>query len=328
MASVPENAPAHCPGTESEDAGKASACQGCPNQTTCSALPKGPDPAVAEVGKRLRSVKHKIIVLSGKGGVGKSTFTAHLAHGLAGDENKQIAVLDVDICGPSMPRILGVEGEQVHNSGSGWSPVYVTDNLAVMSVGFLLSGPDDAVIWRGPKKNGLIKQFLKDVDWGEVDYLVIDTPPGTSDEHLSVVQYLSEANVDGAVIVTTPQEIALLDVRKEISFCNKVGLPLIGIVENMSGFVCPNCKTESQIFPATTGGGEKLAQDSGTQLLGKVPLDPRIGRCCDEGKSYLTDVPDSPATQAFVSIISKIEEHCEKLQKQRESETGEVMDTL
>ncbi|KAH3871207.1 hypothetical protein DPMN_034401, partial [Dreissena polymorpha] len=238
-----------------------------------------------------------------------------------------VAVLDVDICGPSMPRIFGVEGEQVHNSGSGWSPVYVTDNLAVMSVGFLLSSPDDAVIWRGPKKNGLIKQFLRDVDWGEVDYLVIDTPPGTSDEHLSVVQYLSEANVDGAVIITTPQEISLLDVRKEISFCRKVGLPLIGIVENMSGFVCPKCKTESQIFPPTTGGGEKLSQDTNIPLLGKLPLDPRIGKCCDEGKSYLTEVPDSPATKVFVQIISKIKEHCAKLRSQQESDTGERMDT-
>ncbi|XP_060568746.1 cytosolic Fe-S cluster assembly factor nubp1-B-like [Ruditapes philippinarum] len=324
MADVPENAPEHCPGTGSEDAGKASACEGCPNKNVCTSLPKGPDPAIAEVGQKLSSVKHKIIILSGKGGVGKSTFTAHLAHGLASDEDKQVAVLDVDICGPSMPKILGVEGEQVHNSGSGWSPVYVSDNLAVMSIAFLLSGPDDAVIWRGPKKNGLIKQFLKDVDWGDVDYLVIDTPPGTSDEHLSVVQYLSEANVDGAVVITTPQEISLLDVRKEINFCQKVKLPIIGIVENMSGFVCPKCKTESQIFPPTTGGGEKLAKDFNLPFLGHLPLDPRIGKCCDEGKSYLTEVPDSPASQSFATIIDKIKDHCRKLRESRQSETGET----
>lgn len=326
MSDVPENAPEHCPGTQSEEAGKASACQGCPSQAVCSSLPKGPDPAIAEVGKKLELVKHKIIILSGKGGVGKSTFTAHLAHGLASDEEQQVAVLDVDICGPSLPKIFGVEGEQVHNSGSGWSPVYVNDNLSVMSVGFLLSGPDEAVIWRGPKKNGLIKQFLKDVDWGDVDFLVIDTPPGTSDEHLSVVQYLSEANVDGAVIITTPQEISLLDVRKEISFCQKVNLPIIGIVENMSGFVCPKCKTESQIFPPTTGGGEKLSKDANVPFLGKLPLDPRIGKCCDEGKSYLAEVPDSPATKAFVSIIEKIRAHCAKLYAHREKDTGEAMD--
>lgn len=282
--------------------------------------------AIAEVKEKLSSVKHKILVLSGKGGVGKSTFTAHLAHGLAADSDKQIAVLDVDICGPSIPRILGVEGEQVHASGSGWSPVYIEDNLCVMSVGFLLSGPDEAVIWRGPKKNGLIKQFLKDVDWGDIDYMVIDTPPGTSDEHLSIVQYLSEADVDGAIIVTTPQEISLLDVRKEISFCKKTNLPVIGLVENMSGFVCPKCKNESQIFPPTTGGGEKLSEESNIPLLGKLPLDPRIGKCCDEGKSYLTEVPDSPATKAFIEIIDKIKDHCRKKREGRETETGETMD--
>jgi Mrp family chromosome partitioning ATPase len=199
------------------------------------------------VKERLSSVKHKILVLSGKGGVGKSTFSAQLAYGLAADEAKQVALLDIDICGPSIPRIMGCDGEQVHQSNSGWSPIYVEDNLSVMSVGFLLGSPDDAVIWRGPKKNGLIKQFLRDVDWGDVDYLIIDTPPGTSDEHLSIVQYLSSSHVDGAVLITTPQEVSLLDVRKEINFCHKVKLPIIGVVENMSGFVCPNCKVRPDL---------------------------------------------------------------------------------
>ncbi|XP_074638959.1 cytosolic Fe-S cluster assembly factor NUBP1 homolog [Acropora palmata] len=308
---VPQNAPEHCPGTGSEQAGKSSACQGCPNQTICaSSKPLGPDPAVEEVKERMSSVKHKILVLSGKGGVGKSTFTAHLAHGLAADNNRQIAVLDVDICGPSIPKVMGLEGEQVHQSGSGWSPVYVEDNLGVMSVGFLLASPSDAVIWRGPKKNGLIKQFLRDVDWGEVDYLVVDTPPGTSDEHLSIVQYLSNTYVDGAVIITTPQEVSLLDVRKEINFCKKVKIPVIGVVENMSGFVCPKCKKESQIFPPTTGGAVKMAADMDVPFLGKVPLDPRIGRCCDEGKSFLSEVPESPATAAYQQIIRKIVNYC------------------
>ncbi|OWF47785.1 Cytosolic Fe-S cluster assembly factor nubp1-B [Mizuhopecten yessoensis] len=326
MADIPTDAPEHCPGTASDDAGKAAACQGCPNQNVCTVLPKGPDPAVAEIKERLSCVKHKIVVLSGKGGVGKSTFTAHLAHGLATDHTKQVGVLDVDICGPSIPRILGVEGEQVHQSGSGWSPVYVDDNLSVMSIGFLLGGPDDAVIWRGPKKNGLIKQFLRDVDWGEMDFLVIDTPPGTSDEHLSVAQYLKESQIDGAVIITTPQELALLDVRKEVNFCRKVEMPIIGVVENMSGFVCPKCKNESQIFPPTTGGGEKMAADMDVKFLGKLPLDPRIGKCCDEGKSFLTEVPDSPATQAYTQIINKIVDHCNKFVASKETETGEKME--
>ncbi|XP_069839771.1 cytosolic Fe-S cluster assembly factor NUBP1 isoform X2 [Dendropsophus ebraccatus] len=258
----------------------------------------------------MSTVKHKILVLSGKGGVGKSTFSAHLAHGLAEDEGKQIALLDVDICGPSIPKIMGLEGEQVHQSGSGWSPVYVEDNLAVMSVGFLLGSPDDAVIWRGPKKNGMIKQFLRDVDWGEVDYLIVDTPPGTSDEHLSVIQYLSAAQIDGAVIITTPQEVSLQDVRKEINFCRKVKLPIIGVVENMSGFICPKCKNESQIFPPTTGGAEKMCTDLSIPLLGRVPLDPNIGRSCDTGKSFFTEIPDSPATLSYRTIIQKIQEFC------------------
>jgi Mrp family chromosome partitioning ATPase len=206
---------------------------------------------------------------------------------------------------------MGCEGEQVHQSGSGWSPVYVEENLGVMSVGFLLSSPSDAVIWRGPKKNGLIKQFLRDVDWGDVDYLVIDTPPGTSDEHISAVQYLSGAGVDGAVLVTTPQEVSLQDVRKEVNFCRKVNLPILGVVENMSGFVCPKCKTESQIFPPSTGGAEKMAADMSIPFLGRLPLDPRIGRCCDEGKSFLSEIPDSPAAKAYMNIIDAILKRCE-----------------
>ncbi|XP_077843392.1 cytosolic Fe-S cluster assembly factor NUBP1 isoform X6 [Macaca mulatta] len=238
-----EEVPHDCPGADSAQAGRGASCQGCPNQRLCaSGAGATPDPAIEEIKEKMKTVKHKILVLSGKGGVGKSTFSAHLAHGLAEDENTQIALLDIDICGPSIPKIMGLEGEQVHQSGSGWSPVYVEDNLGVMSVGFLLSSPDDAVIWRGPKKNGMIKQFLRDVDWGEVDYLIVDTPPGTSDEHLSVVQYLAAARIDGAVIITTPQEVSLQDVRKEINFCRKVKLPIIGVVENMSGFICPKCK--------------------------------------------------------------------------------------
>ncbi|XP_041364586.1 cytosolic Fe-S cluster assembly factor nubp1-B-like [Gigantopelta aegis] len=327
MADVPSNAPQSCPGTSSKDAGKASACGGCPNQSICSIAAPGPDPAILQIKEKLSTVKHKIIVLSGKGGVGKSTFTAHLAHGLAADPNKQVAVLDIDICGPSIPRIMGLEGEQVHQSGSGWSPVYVKDNLCVMSIGFLLGSLDDAVIWRGPKKNGMIKQFLRDVDWGQVDYLVVDTPPGTSDEHLSVVQYLSETNVDGAIMITTPQEVSLQDVRKEITFCQKVKLPLLGVVENMSGFVCPKCTKQSEIFPPTTGGAVKMTESLNIPFLGKLPLDPRIGQCCDEGKSFLEEIPDSPASKAFTEIIHKITETCNKLSKGKESETGEQMDT-
>lgn len=311
---------AGCPGADSAQAGRGASCQGCPNQKLCaSGAGAAPDPAVEEIREKMKTVRHRILVLSGKGGVGKSTFSAHLAHGLAEDGDTQVALLDIDICGPSIPKIMGLEGEQVHQSGSGWSPVYVEDNLGVMSVGFLLSSPDDAVIWRGPKKNGMIKQFLRDVDWGDVDYLIIDTPPGTSDEHLSVVQYLAAAHIDGAVILTTPQEVALQDVRKEISFCHKVKLPIIGVVENMSGFICPKCKKESQIFPPTTGGAEAMCQALKIPLLGKVPLDPHIGKSCDKGQSFFVEAPDSPATAAYKSIIQRIREFCNSRQSHDEN---------
>ncbi|XP_071440002.1 cytosolic Fe-S cluster assembly factor nubp1 [Hetaerina americana] len=310
MTSVPE----HCPGTQSETAGKESACQGCPNQSICaSGAARGPDPGILLVQQRLSSVKHKILILSGKGGVGKSTFSSLLARGLSSDSEKNVGILDIDICGPSVPRIMGVLGEQVHQSGSGWSPVYVEENLAVMSIGFLLGSPDDAVIWRGPKKNGLIKQFLSEVDWGNLDYLVIDTPPGTSDEHLSVTQYLLGGSEDKhrtvvAVVVTTPQEVALLDVRKELDFCKKVNLPVIGVVENMSGFICPKCKFQSDIFPPSTvsGGAEGMAKEYGIPFLGRLPLDPRLGQSCDSGAHFLAELPDSPAAKSFHHIMQGV----------------------
>ena len=192
--------------------------------------------------------------------------------------------MDVDICGPSIPMILGIASEQVHASAAGWSPIYVTDTLSAISAGSLLPDASSAIMWRGPKKNGLIAQFLKDVDWGALDFLLVDTPPGTSDEHLSIVSYLKESGIDGAVVITTPQEVALQDVRREIDFCRKVGIRVLGLVENMSGFVCPNCKTESQIFKPSTGGGRRLAQDMNVEFLGAVPLDPRIGKSADYGE--------------------------------------------
>ncbi|KAH8832625.1 P-loop containing nucleoside triphosphate hydrolase protein [Flagelloscypha sp. PMI_526] len=305
---IPSNAPEHCPGTESELAGKTEACAGCANQEICASnTPKGPDPALPFIKERMSGVKRKILVLSGKGGVGKSTFTAQLGWAFAADEDCQVGVMDIDICGPSIPTIFGVSSsESVHSSAAGWSPVYVQDNLGVMSIGFMLPSSQSAVMWRGPKKNGLIAQFLKDVDWGELDYMIVDTPPGTSDEHLSIVQYLKESVIDGAVVITTPQEVALQDVRREIDFCKKVGIKVLGLVENMSGFVCPNCKGESQIFKPTTGGGRKLAQDTGIEFLGAVPLDPRIGKSADYGVSFLDEYPDSPASIAYVEIIEKL----------------------
>jgi len=298
----------HCPGPESDKAGQGDACAGCPNQQICASAPKGPDPDIPLITARLASVKHKILVLSGKGGVGKSTFTTMLGHAFAANPDAQVGIMDTDICGPSIPKMMGVENETIHVSNAGWSPVWVSENLGVMSVQFMLPNRDDAVIWRGPKKNGLIKQFLKDVEWGDLDYLVVDTPPGTSDEHLSVNSFLKESGVDGAVLVTTPQEVSLQDVRREIDFCRKAGIRILGIVENMSGFVCPNCTHESQIFRATTGGARQLAKDSAIPFLGAVPLDPRIGMSCDFGESFFDSFPDSPACKALRSVVRRVGE--------------------
>lgn len=296
----------HCPGPESDNAGKGDACGGCANQTVCESLPKGPDPDIPAIVENLSNIRHKVLVLSGKGGVGKSTFTAMLSWALSADENIQVGAMDLDVCGPSLPHMLGCVKDIVHESNSGWTPVYVADNLATMSIQFMLPDDDSAVIWRGSKKTSLIKNFLKDVDWDYLDYLIVDTPPGTSDEHISINKYMKESGIDGALIVTTPQEVALLDVRKEIDFCRKAGIRVLGLVENMSGFVCPNCKGESQIFKPTTGGGMSLCEELGINFLGSVPLDPRIGKCCDEGESFLDTFPDSPASKAVLEVVEAL----------------------
>ncbi|BGP39492.1 cytosolic Fe-S cluster assembly factor nbp35 [Rhodotorula kratochvilovae] len=308
---VPENAPEHCPGTDSTSAGLAPGCAGCPNQDACATAPKGPDPDLELVRDRLKDVKHKVLVLSGKGGVGKSTVSAMLGWALSeGEEGENdTGLMDVDICGPSLPLLFGLQGQRLHSTSAGILPIPVTSALSLVSIGFLLPSENSAVIWRGPKKNGLIKQFLKDVEWGALEHLVIDTPPGTSDEHLSVVQYLAAAGgVTGAVIVTTPQEVALQDVRKELDFCRKAGVPVLGVVENMSGFVCPSCGGESDIFVPSTGGASSLAQEWGIDVLGQVPLDPRIGKSGDYGQSFLEEYPDSPASVAYRQVVARIKE--------------------
>ncbi|EPX73081.1 iron-sulfur cluster assembly ATPase Nbp35 [Schizosaccharomyces octosporus yFS286] len=305
----PIDAPEHCPGPSSESAGAASACAGCPNQAICASAPRGEDPDLPLVTERLSKIKNKVLVLSGKGGVGKSTFSSQLAWALSLEEDKQIGLMDVDICGPSIPRIMGVEKEEAHQSSEGWSPIYVCPNLAVMSIGFLLPSDDSSVIWRGPKKNGLIKQFIKDVNWENLDFLIVDTPPGTSDEHLSLVQFFKNAGIDGAIVVTTPQEVALQDVRKEIDFCRKASIPVLGVVENMSGFVCPSCRNKTNIFTVNTGGGEALAQEMNIPFLGRVPLDPAIARSCDFGKSFVDECPESPASEIIIDIINKVDQN-------------------
>ncbi|XP_057435312.1 cytosolic Fe-S cluster assembly factor NBP35-like [Lotus japonicus] len=336
---IPEDANEHCPGPQSDSAGKSDACEGCPNQQICATAPKGPDPDLVAIAERMATVKHKILVLSGKGGVGKSTFSAQLAFALAA-RDFQVGLLDIDICGPSIPKMLGLEGQEIHQSNLGWSPVYVESNLGVMSIGFMLPNPDEAVIWRGPRKNGLIKQFLKDVYWGELDFLIVDAPPGTSDEHISIVQCLDATGVDGAIIVTTPQQVSLTDVRKEVNFCKKVGVNVLGVVENMSGLSQPitdfkfqkltdsgeekdvtewtleymrekapellNLIACTEVFDSSGGGAVKMCKEMEVPFLGKVPLDPKLCKAAEEGRSCFGDKDCFVSAPALKNIIEKL----------------------
>lgn len=291
-------APDECPGTQSERAGKASACEGCPNQSICASGTQGDavDPGVEEVRTKLKDIKSKVLVLSGKGGVGKSTLCSQLAWVLQ-RRQYDVGLLDVDICGPSIPRMTGTMEEGVHQSADGWSPIYVEENLAIMSIGFLLPNPDDAIIWRGPKKNALIKQFLSDVVWGEQDFLLVDTPPGTSDEHLSLVTYLQGAGISGAVVVTTPQEVALQDVRKEINFCKKVGIRVLGVVENMSG----------SVFNSSESAGVKaMCEKMEVPFAGALTLRPEVLRACELGKAVSDIDPDTSAVAELDAITDKL----------------------
>lgn len=228
---------------------------------------------------RLRNTKHIIVVLSGKGGVGKSSVTTQLALSLhASSPTAKVGILDIDLTGPSIPRMLGVDGHPVHQSTDGWVPVYADGaerRLGCMSVGFLVKKRGDSVVWRGPKKNGMIRQFLADVRWGDLDYLVIDTPPGTSDEHLSLLEHLAGIHDKlSAVIVTTPQAVALMDVMKCLSFTRTVNLPVLGLIENMSGYVCPCCGEISAVF--STGGGVEMAKKEGLTMLGALPIEAEL----------------------------------------------------
>jgi ATP-binding protein involved in chromosome partitioning len=247
-----------------------------------------------QIRQRIRQIKHQILVLSGKGGVGKSTVAVNLAVSLA-LAGKKVGLLDIDIHGPSIPKILNLEGKTIQSAGDVILPVEMLENLKVMSIGFLLRTSSDAVIWRGPMKYQMIKQFLKDVQWGDLDFLIVDSPPGTGDEPLSIVQLLEKA--DGAIIVTTPQEVALSDVRKCITFCRQLNLPVLGVLENMSGFVCPKCGEKTDVFKS--GGGEIMANEMHVRFLGRIPIDPLIVRACDSGQPYVQHYSSSQAAQAF-----------------------------
>lgn len=275
-----------------------------------------------EVPRSLANVKHIILILSGKGGVGKSSVSTQFALTLA-SKGFNVGVLDIDLTGPSLPRMFGVETKQVRQLRTGWVPVEVlpaqgnTGSLSLMSLGFLLGSRDSSVVWRGPKKTAMIRQFLKDVEWSgpdgaPLDYLLIDTPPGTSDEHIAIAEELRWAQpLDGAVIVTTPQQVATADVRKEINFCHKVNFAVLGVVENMSGFICPHCAECTNIF--LSGGGKQLSESLGLDFLGNVPIDPTFVELIETqdntpglGRSLMQLYADASLRPVMAEIVQKV----------------------
>lgn len=250
---------------------------------------------------RMRDIRQKLLVLSGKGGVGKSTVAANLAIALS-QAGKKVGLLDVDVHGPSIPKLLGIEGRKVDMAGQEINPIPVNENLSVMSIGLLLDNPDVPVIWRGPRKFGAIRQLLQDVVWGRLDYLVVDSPPGTGDEPLAVAQLVGSPAA--AIVVTTPQDLSISDVRRCVSFCKTLSLPIAGIVENMSGYVCPKCGERTDLFK--TGGGESLANELDIALLGKIPIDPQVVISGDAGIPFVTSTDNSPAGEVFAGITKII----------------------
>jgi len=253
-----------------------------------------------KVSKTLSKIKNRLLVFSGKGGVGKSTVAANLALAFA-IRGLNVGLLDVDIHGPNLAKMLGVEDKKMDASPEGIKAVDVNDNLKLVSMSFLLQDPNTPVIWRGPLKMKAIQQFLGDVDWGELDWLIIDSPPGTGDEPLSVAQLIPAT---GAIVVTTPQEVSLMDSRKAVAFARSLNLKMLGIIENMSGMVCPHCGKDIDLFKE--GGGKRVALELGVPFLGKIPIDPQIVISSDEGKPFIGTHPDSEASKAFMKIIENI----------------------
>jgi len=265
-----------------------------------------------KVRERMSKVKHKIAVISGKGGVGKSVVTANLAMAFAlnGREGR-VGILDADIHGPCIPKIIGLKGRRLQAGPPGIFPAFGPLGIKVVSMDFLLPEQETPVIWRGPLKYQAIRQFLSDIVWGELDYLFIDLPPGTGDESLSVMQLLPE--MDGVVIVTIPSEVSQDVVKKAVSFARQLKTPVIGVIENMSGFICPHCGAEINIFKV--GGGEKMASEMDVPFLGRIPIDPKICEDSDEGIPFVVKHRDSTAAKAFTEIVKKIEKTVEKTEK-------------
>lgn len=247
----------------------------------------------------LSQIKHKFLVMSGKGGVGKTSVSVNIAMALA-EKGYKVGIMDVDVHGPDVPRMLGLTG-LLTGDGKKLSPMSYSDNLTAISIEGLMPDKDSAVIWRGPLKHSAITQFVSDVDWGPLDFLIVDSPPGTGDEPMSVAQTIEGAH---AIIVTTPQEVALSDVRKSINFCSKVQIKVFGLIENMSGYACPHCGETIDLFGS--GGGEKTAEQFGLTFLGRIPFDPNLVKAGDSGQSYMKSYADTPATKAFEGIVDRM----------------------
>jgi len=264
---------------------------------------------------RMSKISHKIAVISGKGGVGKSTVTVNLASAFAmhGHANR-VGILDADIHGPSVPKILGLTGKRLQVGPPGVFPALGSLGIRVVSIDFLLPNENAPVIWRGPLKMTAIRQFLSDIVWGELDILLIDLPPGTGDEPLSVAQLLPE--MDGVVIITIPSEVSQVVVKKAVTFARKLGMPIIGIVENMSGFICPKCGARIDIFKS--GGGRKIAEELDVPFLGSIPIDQKICEDSDRGTPFIFEHPDSPASKAFMEIVKKVEDFLKKKKESNE----------
>jgi len=283
-------------------------CGSCTKTSECTDPRKERWEQEQRLKQRISKIKHKIAVISGKGGVGKSTVTVNLAmafamHGYA----NRVGILDADIHGPSVPKMLGLKGQRLQALAAGIIfPVIGPFGVKVVSMDFLLPN-DDAPVWRGPLRMTAIRQFLSDITWGELDFLFVDLPPGTGDEPLSVMQLIPD--MDGVVIVTIPSEVSQLVVKKAVTFARQLGVPVIGIIENMSGFICPKCGAEVNIFK--TGGGTKIAEELAVPFLGKIPIDPEICIDSDNGKPFIMEHPDFKAAKTFMGIVEKIEHFLE-----------------
>ncbi|KQC12456.1 MAG: hypothetical protein APR63_02695 [Desulfuromonas sp. SDB] len=257
----------------------------------------------------LDKIKHKIVVISGKGGVGKTTVAINLGYGLA-LAGKKVGIIDADIHGPNVVKMLGIEGRRLEpgTDNEAPSPVKVAENLYALSLATFMENQDDPIIWRGPLKMKLLQQFMEDIIWPPLDYLVVDCPPGTGDEPLSVVQILKQ--LDGSIIVSTPQDVAFLDSRKAIKFSQKVNVPVLGIVENMSAFNCPHCGKQIDLFSGV--GAKKAAEDFNTEILGSIPIDLNIVKSGDQGKPFIYNFKKTPAGKEMLEIVAKITDKVEK----------------